>query len=54
MSVFDDILAGKYDKNGFTIYRVFRNENKEIIQIVFIKDGVFIERTLEQTINGEL
>lgn len=51
---FDDILYGKYDKNGFKIYRVFRDDSKKILKCVFIKDGTFKEITLQQTLDGDM
>ena len=41
--LFDYILAGGFDKNGYKIYRVFRDEYGEILKCVYIREGVFIE-----------
>ena len=49
---YKDILDGKYDKNNFSIYRVFRTEDKMILKCVFIKDGIFYEKDLAGVLDG--
>ena len=46
------ILNGDYNSDGYEIYRVFRDEYGVILKAVYIKNGVFIERRLDQLLSG--
>ncbi len=50
--LFEYILNGGFDKNGYKIMRVFRDEYGEILKCVFTKEGVFFEKTLGHLLTG--
>ena len=51
---FHSILSGDYNKDGYEIFRVFRDQYQNILMCAFVRDGFFIERTLAQTLEGRL
>lgn len=50
--LFDDILKGDYDEDGYEIYRVFRDQYGMILKCVFTKKGVFFEYDLNRLLHG--
>ena len=50
--IYSDILNGKYDDYGHTIYRVFRDEYGMILKCTYICDGVFFEVDLNKLLTG--
>lgn len=51
---YEQIMAGSYDRNGWSIHRVFRDEFGNILKCAFVKDGNFKEFTEEEVIGGNL
>ena len=50
--MFHSILMGNYNKDGHEILRVYRDQYQNILRCDFIKDGMVIQRTLAQTLEG--
>lgn len=50
--LFDDILKGDYDEDGYQIYRVFRDQYGMILKCVFTKDEQLFEKDLNVLLHG--